>query len=84
MPATDPRRNVGQPRGIDLEFGAQTLLFGTFTIEVGASLRLVDGGHVGTDLKRQLRDLQGATNFISKQFENDGTWAVQVGIGTVF
>lgn len=69
---------------IDVDVGVQALVFGSITVELGFSMRVVDAGHIEADLKRDVRSLQSAGRFVDKHFEDDGTWAVQIGIGTVF
>lgn len=65
----------------DLEFGAQVMLFGFLTAEVGFSTRLLDGGYLDDSSKRTLRRDLGV---LDRHFEDDGTWQVYVGIGANF
>jgi len=71
---------------IDVDFGVQGLLFGMLTVEVGVSVRLVDGGNVDDTIKRQIRDfnLNNAGSALSKHYRDDGSWAVTIGLGTLF
>lgn len=71
---------------IDAEFGVQGILFGLLTVELGVSVRLIDGGHVDDTIKREIRALNASSagSSLSKHFEDDGSWALTVGIGTMF
>ncbi|MGE0711599.1 MAG: hypothetical protein AB7N76_03710 [Planctomycetota bacterium] len=66
---------------LDLEFGAQALLFGIFTAELGFSTRLIDAGYIDDSTKRFLR--QGL-NTSERHFADDGTWSVHLALGVTF
>ena len=66
---------------LDIEFGAQAILFGFLTAEVGTSLRLKDAGFLDSSAKAALRDGLGV---FDRHFEDDGTWQVHLALGVVF
>jgi len=65
---------------IDLELGAQAILFELITVEVGASTRLLDSGFLDDSAKEAL----AGQNVFDRHFDDDGTWQLQVGVGVVF
>ncbi|MBL4847500.1 MAG: hypothetical protein JKY65_18435 [Planctomycetes bacterium] len=64
----------------DFEFGAQAILFEFLTVEVGASVRLLDAGYLDETTKDSLR----AQNVYDRHFDDEGTWQIQLAIGVVF
>lgn len=65
---------------IDLDFGAQAILFGFLSVELGTSVRLLDANFLDDSAKKALRG-QG---IFDRHFEDDGTWAIEFGVGIVF
>lgn len=64
----------------DLDFGAQAILFGFVSVELGTTVRIVDGGYLDDSVRDALRG-QGITD---RHFDDDGTWALELGVGIVF
>ncbi|MEZ6188470.1 MAG: hypothetical protein R3F62_26145 [Planctomycetota bacterium] len=65
---------------IDVDFGVQAILFEFVSVELGTTLRVIDGNFLDKDTRRQLIQ-QGITD---RHFDDDGTWAVELGVGIVF
>jgi hypothetical protein len=66
---------------LDLEFGAQALLFGFLSIEAGFSTRLLDSGFLDDSTKKVLREQQGV---FDRHFDDDGTWGLYLSAGVNF
>ena len=65
---------------IDLELGAQGILFGFLTVEISAGVRLVDSGYVDD----HLRDELDAVGLVDRSLDDDGTWELELGAGLQF
>jgi hypothetical protein len=65
---------------INVDFGAQGLLLEFITIELGASVRVVDGGFVDDDLDDEL----DAIGVLDRHVDDEGTWNVQLSLGFLF
>lgn len=66
---------------LDIECGAQAILFGFLTAEVGTSFRLKDAGYLDASAKTALRDGLGV---FDRHFEDDGTYQIHLALGVVF
>ena len=66
---------------LDLELGAQAILFDLLTLELGGSVRLIEAGFLDESVKRELRGERGV---LDRHFSADRTWTLQVGVGVIF
>jgi hypothetical protein len=71
----------GADSDIDIEFGVQALLFRVITVEIGASVRLLDAGRLDDTVKDDLAQDLGV---LDEHFDDEGTWALTFGAGIAF
>lgn len=62
---------------VDLDLGVQAILWKMFTVEVGASVRLVDSGRIDDALEEDL-DAEGV---LDRHVDSDGTWGLSLSGG---
>lgn len=65
---------------IDVEFGAQAILFEFLSVEVGGSIRLLDANFLDDSAKAALR----SRNVFDRHFDDEGTWQLHIAVGVVF
>ena len=65
---------------IDVEFGAQAILFQFLTVELGGSIRLLDSNFLDDSAKAALRQ----RNVFDRHFDDEGTWQMHLSFGVVF
>jgi len=71
----------GRPQtDIDVEFGAQAILFEFLSVEVGGSIRLLDSNFLDDSAKAALR----RQNVFDRHFDDEGTWQMHLAVGVVF
>lgn len=63
----------------DVDFGLQAVLFKLFTVELGSSVRIIDGGYIDDTLRDTLR----AEGVFDRHFRDDGTWELHLSAGVV-
>lgn len=71
----------GRPQtDIDVEFGAQAILFEFLSVELGGSVRLLDANFLDDSSKAALRN----QNVFDRHYDDEGTWQVHIAVGVVF
>ncbi|MBX3471649.1 MAG: hypothetical protein KF878_32745 [Planctomycetes bacterium] len=63
----------------DLDLGIQAILFRFFTVELGGTVRLVDGGHIDDTIRS---DLRGSSSRISRHLDGDA-WGLSLSAGVL-
>lgn len=67
---------------LDAVFGLQAIVLESITAEIGVGLRIVDGGHTDDQLRRALRTNSAVDD--TRRFQDDGSWTLQLAVGTAF
>ena len=65
---------------LNVSFGVQARLLEFITLEIGSSVRLLDGGKIDEETEKDLIQ-QGV---LEDHFDDEGTWDVHFGIGVMF